>query len=168
MNSLNISSRGAPVPRDTRIDMRTLLLTACLCAAVFAGFYTIGRRERQVPAPREVAPLRLPVSTSTVVVPAALGGAPELALTSPPPPPPPAAVVSHAAPTPSTPAKAHVVLAPSVSAPAETAPVQHTAPASAPPSTPASTPSPTSGGTPPSTHSAPANEGSGTSFDSSG
>jgi len=138
-----------------------MLLTACLCVAVFAGFYAIGRRERPAAAVREVAPLRLPVSASSVAVPDGLGGAPQLALTSPPPPVTPVVVASSPPPATSTLAKARVVVAPSVRAPA---PVQHTTPAGAP----SSAPSAPSGGTPASRHSAPTNEGSGTSFDSSG
>jgi hypothetical protein len=164
MNSFNLSARRVQTGRSIGGDTQMFLITFCLSALVFAGFYALGREEATPESSRAPAPLRLPVGASARAAIAQLGGAAALELPVAPAPlarqpsvraRPPGARAS------STPVRASTAPSATTPVPQTTAPVisapTHVTPAAAPPAAPSQ----------PSGGPAAAKRG-GTSFDSSG
>ncbi len=170
------------------IDRRGVIVLACTSAALFAGFFALGRAATPGAAPSEQSSTSIVAESAGVAIPASLGSAPPIGLESVAPTRvpirvavtgPPAPAVSSAV-TAAAPVQASVPTAPSgavtegsaptvvASPPRTPAPAPALAPAAKPAPSKAAAPSAPKGGSGGTGGSEKSQHGGGTSFDSSG
>jgi hypothetical protein len=170
------------------IDRRGVIVLACTSAALFAGFFALGRAATPGAAPSEQSSTSIVAESAGVAIPASLGSAPPIGLESVAPTRvpirvavtgPPAPAVSSAV-TAAAPVQASVPTAPSgavtegsaptvvASPPRTPAPAPAPAPAAKPAPSKAAAPSAPKGGSGGTGGSEKSQHGGGTSFDSSG